>query len=490
MRRVRSFLFAGLSLALAVAFTLSGTDARDTDNKVPDTPSYHRDVRPIFQQHCQGCHQPGKPMGSYVMTSHAALFKPGDQERPGIVAGKPKGSLLVEQITPKDGKAEMPKGKAPLSARDLEIISKWIEQGAKDDTPPAARQVVDAEHPPIYARPPVLTSLTFSPDGSLLAVSGYHEVLIWKADGSERVARLVGLSERVQSIAFSADGKRLAVAGGSPARFGEIQVWDLAKKKLLMSTSITYDTLFGVSWAPDGQKIAFGCSDNTVRAIEADSGKQILFSNSHTDWVLGTVFSKDSRFVASVSRDGSVRLTELATQRFIDNITSITPGALKGGLQAIARNPVKRDTKVNVTDKGIDTSDRFYDELLIAGADGTPKLYKMHREKKRVIGDDFNKVRVYPALIGRVNSVCFNGDGSQYVAGSSLDGAGEVVVCQTSDGKVLSKLEKAPGPVYSVAFHPEGKVVASGGFDGTVRLSDAATGKIIKEFIPVPLTQK
>ena len=488
MPRVRSFLVAGLALALAASFT-----AADTDNKVPDTPSYHRDVRPIFQQHCQGCHQPAKPMGGYVMTSHADLFKKGDREQPGIIAGKPKESLLVEQITPKDGKFEMPKGKQdPLSARDLEIIRRWIEQGAKDDTPPAARQIVDAEHPPVYTRPPVLTSVVFSPDGSLLAVSGYHEVLLWKADGSERIARLIGLSERVQSIAFSPDGKRLAVAGGSPGRFGEIQVWDVEKKpaRLKLSTSITYDTLYGVSWAPDGEKIAFGCSDNTVRAIDAESGKQVLFSNSHTDWVLGTVFSKDSRFVASVSRDGSVRLTELATQRFIDNITSITPGALKGGLQAIARNPVKSDAKVKPTEKGVDTSDRFYDELLIAGADGTPKLYKMHREKKRVIGDDFNKIRVYPALIGRVNSVCFNGDGSQYVAGSSLDGEGEVVVCQTSDAKVLSKLEKQPGPVYSVAFHPEGKVVASGGFDGTLRLSDAATGKIIKEFVPVPLTQK
>ena len=41
------------------------------------------------------------------------------------------------------------------------------------------------DHPPIYQRPPVITSLDFSPDGSLLAVAGFHEVLLWKADGSE-----------------------------------------------------------------------------------------------------------------------------------------------------------------------------------------------------------------------------------------------------------------------------------------------------------------
>ena len=58
----------------------------------------------------------------------------------------------------------------------------------------------DMDHPPVYTRPPVITALDFSPDGSLLAVAGFHEVLLWKADGSELVARLVGLSERIESV--------------------------------------------------------------------------------------------------------------------------------------------------------------------------------------------------------------------------------------------------------------------------------------------------
>ena len=45
------------------------------------------------------------------------------------------------------------------------------------------------------------------------------------------MARLVGLSERIQSLAFSPDGKYLAVTGGSPGRFGEVQVWDVAKRQ-------------------------------------------------------------------------------------------------------------------------------------------------------------------------------------------------------------------------------------------------------------------
>ena len=133
------------------------------------------------------------------------------------------------------------------------------------------------EHPPVYEATPVLTALDFSPDDTLLAVSGYHEVLLHKADGSGLVARLVGQSERIESMAFSPDGKSLAVTGGSPGRLGEVQVWDIASRKLTYSLPVTYDTVYGASWSPDGTKIAFGCADNTVRAIDAATGKQVLY---------------------------------------------------------------------------------------------------------------------------------------------------------------------------------------------------------------------
>jgi WD40 repeat protein/mono/diheme cytochrome c family protein len=486
MSSVRSLLLAGGLLALAAPARAAGPDEKAP---VPDTVSYYRDVRRVFQQHCQGCHQPAKPQGGYVMTGYADLLKKGDHEQPGVVPAKPADSLVVEQITAHNGKKPaMPKGKDALSARDVEIITKWIAQGAKDDTPASARDTVDADHPPVYALPPVLTSVQYSPDGKLLAVSGYHEILLHKADGSGLVARLVGLSERVQALAFSPDGKLLAAAAGSPGRFGEVQVWDVAKKKLKLSLPTTFDTVYGISWSHDGTKLAFGCADNTVRAIDAETGKQILYQGAHSDWVVGTVFSKDSTYLASVSRDMTMKLTEVATQRFIDNVTSITPGALKGGLLAVARNPKKTDQKVKNTAAGTDQTEKFYDELLIGGSDGVPRLYKMHRTTKRVIGDDANKLREYQAMPGLVCALAFSPDGSLFAAGSSLDRTGELRVYQTADGKLASKLEGQPGPVYSVAFRPDGKQIASAGFDGVVRLSDPLTGKRVKEFIPVPLS--
>jgi WD40 repeat protein len=487
MTAARPLALASLLLTFACA-PLTAADKPADKGTLPAEVSFYKDVRPLFQQHCNGCHQPAKPSGGFVMTSRAELLKAGESEKPGVVPGQPDASNLVSQVTPHDGKKPlMPRNQPPLADRDVALIKKWIAQGAKDDTPVSDRVVIDMDHPPAYLAPPVIASLAYSPDGKLLAVAGRHEVLLHKADGSGLVARLVGQAERVQSIAFSPDGKYLAVAGGSPALFGEVQVWDVEKKKLRTSHSVTFDTLYGVSWSHDGGKVAFGCADNTVRAIDAATGKQVLYQGAHNDWVLGTAFSSDSEYLVSVSRDMTVKLTHVPTQRFIDNITSITPGVLKGGIDTVALRPTKEKRKVKPKDISIgEVKEYIYDEVLFGGSDGAPKLYKMHRETKRVIGDDANKVRFYEAMPGLIESVAFSADGKLFAAASRSSGTGEVRVYQVDQEKRVSTLEGQKGGVFAVAFSPDSKTVASAGFDGLVRLNDAMTGKLIKEFIPVP----
>ncbi len=507
---------AGVAVLLVFVAPSPGADTPDDKTKETAVVSYYQHIRPLFQQHCQGCHQPAKPLGEYVMTTHAALLKEGEKGLPNVVPGKPDESFLIDQITPKNGKAKMPKGKPALSEKDIALITKWIAQGAKDDTPLSAREVIDPEHPPVYGAPPVITALSYSPDGKLLAVSGHHEVLLYDAHTAALVGRLIGLSERIQSIAFSPDGQYLAVTGGSPGRFGEIQVWNLEKRKLKLSVQPekVFDTVYGISWSPDGTKLAFGCPDHTLRAIAVDGGEQVVYMSTHTDWVLNTTFSTDGNFIVSVSRDRSMRLTEVATQRFIDNVTSITPGALKGGLAVVCRRPlaVKRMVK-----SPPDPRELLYDELLIGGSDGVPRLYKMHREVKRVIGDDANKLREFEPMPGRLACAAFNADGSRFVIGSSLDGKGEARVYRVGTPQPDPRLvylnglpplalpgvsplvllgdynkgptivlEKQQGAVYAVAYRPDGQQVASAGFDGIVRLHDPYTGHLVKEFTVLP----
>lgn len=450
---------------LAVLFPFAASGQEDAAAPV----SYAKQIRPIFQEHCQGCHQPAKAEGAYAMTSFDALLKGGESGEAAIVPGDPEKSYLIGQITPDGGEAAMPKGKPPLSAEQINLIKTWIAEGAKNDAPESEQPQYDAEHPPVYYAPAVITSLDFSPDGSLLAISGYHEVLLYSADGAQLVARLVGRSERIEAVKFSPDGSLLAVAGGSPGRLGELQVWDVPQRKLKYSLNVGYDTLYGANFSPDGKMISFGCPDNTVRAVNAQTGEQVLFNGAHNDWVRDTVFSTQSDHLISVSRDRSMKLIEVATQRFVDNITSITPGALKGGIESVDRHPTK-------------------DELLCGGADGEPKLYQMIRTKARVIGDDFNLIRAYPAMPGRVNVVAFDKTGERIIAGSSIDGKGEVRIYKTDDAQQLVRVEIPEGGVFAADFSPSGEVAAVGGFDGVVRLLSTKDGTIIKTFSPVEIS--
>jgi mono/diheme cytochrome c family protein len=470
----------------------------------PAPVSYFKQVRPILQARCQGCHQPAKDEGGYVMTDVARMRSVGDSGSAGIVPGKPDESHLVAQIEPDaDGVAEMPKDGKPLTAAEIELVRRWIAEGAQDDAPASAGQQVDAAHPPQYSRQPVVTSLDFSPDGSLLAVTGFHEVLVFDvgrpaaAAGPRLKMRLVGLAERVERVRFSPDGTKLAVTGGNPARLGEVQIWNVADGSLLRSVPVTFDTVYGGCWSPDGKRIAFGCTDNTLRAIDVETGEQVLHQGAHEDWVLDTVFSPKGDHVISVGRDMTVKLTELATQRFVDNVTSITPGALRGGLAAVDRHPT-------------------LEHVVVAGADGTPRAYRIHRHTKRVIGDDANLIFPLHTVTGRVFSLRFSPDGRRVAAAGGLDGRGELVVAsydlaEDVPRKILDIMAKVPGETrekgsqrskadwqaiddyrdastkvlcrvetpaaaYATAFHPRTGDVAVAGGDGVVRFFDAATG--------------
>ena len=462
--------------------------------------SYFRDVLPIFRAHCQGCHQPGKASGEYQMTEFDSLLRGGESGAAAVVPGKPETSALLEKIRPTNGVSEMPKDKPPLSAEEINNIERWILQGAEDDSPQGAH--VDAAHPPVYQAAPCIPSLDYSPNGELLAVAAWHEVLLLDAASGEIQARLVGNSERIESIRFSPDGSRLAACGGNPAEFGEVQIWNVSERRQELSLPAGHNTVYGLCWSPDGKRISYGCGaadDNSVRIVEADSGKQVLYQGAHSDWVRDTAFSVDGSHVISVGRDMTVKLTEVATQRFVDNITSITPGALKGGIQAVSRHP-------------------RWDQLVVAGADGLPSIYRVFRESARQIGDDANLVfGLYP-LKGRVFSARFNTDGKRVVYGGGVDGTGEVAAVnydynEDVPASIKAIMGKVPGqrtpeehaamtaykeqgtrllwrastsstPIYAIAIDPRTGNVAAAGRDGVIRILSAADGTLISEWAP------
>ena len=482
--RTGCFLPSSSLFAAALAFWLAGGVAADepaADTPADDAPaavepvSYYRQVRPILQRQCAGCHQPAKKGGGLVLTGYAELQR-GGENGPGFTPGDGALSNLVAYVS--GAKPEMPKNAPPLLAAQVELFARWIAEGATDDTPASVQDAIDPAHPPVYYAPPVVAALRFSPDSKTLAVSGFHEILLHAADGpaadGQPLARLVGRSQRITALEFSPDGATLAAVGGTPALFGEVQFWDVAARGLRISETFGPDTLYGAAFSADGKFFAVGGADNRARILNAADLTQHVKFDAHSDYVFGVTFSLKDDHLITVSRDMTAKLVVVENGQFVDNITSITPGALKGGLVAVQLRPGA-------------------DEVLTGGSDGEPKLYKIFRTEARKIGDDFNKIRAYPKFDGRVFDVRFNADGSKFVAGASTALAGAARIYETESGKLLHELKLAdgqplPAPVYAVAFRPDGKQVAIAGFDGPVRLYDAETGSLLKTFVPVPLT--
>jgi WD40 repeat protein/mono/diheme cytochrome c family protein len=434
-------------LTLSAALILSAAKAAD--------PSYSRDVRPILQRSCQGCHQPNLKSSDLDLTTFAGLTA-GGKRGAALRAGAPEESAIVRYITG-ELKPQMPPGQPALPAEQIALVKAWIAAGAKDDTPVTARET---DKPVSYSQAPVITALAFSPDGAHIAVSAYREILLIPSSGTAPAKRLGGLSERFHGLAFSADGRMLVATGGTPARFGEVQVWDTAAAKLLRSMTVTGDTVFGGSLSPDGSTVAVGGSDNTVRLLDVNSGKELQKIGNHENWVLGTVFSRDGKRIVSVARDRAAKLTDTATGAFLENIN-----LLRGELTAVARHPAK-------------------DIVVIGGEERVPYVYMMDRPKNMKIADDTTLVHKLERQQGAIFALAWSPDGKYLaVAGASP----EVVVYDAESGARAAACSGHKAGIYAVAWSPDSRTLATGGFDGLLRLYDAPSGKLQREFVPVPL---
>ena len=453
---------------LALAATLAAQDA----------PSFHADVLPILREHCTSCHRPADPDGDLALTTFGHVMAGIDGVDPVVLPGDPTNSLLVDVLVPHGSEPPaMPEDADPLSDAQVDVIRRWIAAGAIDDTPAAPA----ATAPEAYRVPPVVTDLCWAPDpereSGVLLTPGRHELFVLSSDG-ELLRRVPSAAERIESLAVSPDGSRVAVCGGAPGRRGTVEVFAITTGERLALVSITDDSLFGASWSPHGTQVAFGGTDTVVRTIDAATGAEILFQGAHDDWVLDTCWSTDGSHLISVGRDRSMKLTKVTTQQFLDNITSITPGALKGGLLAVDRRP-------------------GHDELLVAGASGVPGVFRTYREKKRVIGDDFNRIHTLDAMPGRVFDLVWSQDGAAAFAVSSSTDAGALrryaIPLPPEDAKAergapaTAWTAAVDTPLFGVALSPDGSRVAVGGRDGSLRLFDAATGDEHARFVPAPI---
>jgi WD40 repeat protein len=439
-----------------IAIRLGATPAFHHGLLAAQDPSYLRDVRPILDQNCTSCHQPASKQADLDLTTYAG-FLAGGKRGPAFVAGSPDQSLVIQFITAAL-KPSMPFGQSPLAERDVATIRDWIKSGARDDS--LSDMASSESAPGAYHQPPVITALRFSPDGQALAVSGNREVLLHHADGSGLVKRLPGKAERILSIAFSADGNLMIAGGGTPARFGEIQFWEPRDGKLLRVAQATNDTVFGASLSPDASRVAVGCADNTVRAFETATGKELYKINTHENWVLGTTFGTDSKRLVSVGRDRAAKLIDADAGQFLENVNQ-----MRGELAAVARHPKA-------------------DEIVIGGEDRIPYIYRMDRPRNMKVGEDATLIRQLAAQDGAIFALDWSPDGTRVAVGGA---APSVTIYDADSGSLVASCTGHVAGIYAVAFSPDSLHLATGGFDGQVRLYGAKDCTLEKSFVPVPL---
>jgi hypothetical protein len=421
--------------------------------------SFIRDVAPILVENCIACHNTRKSESKYVMTTFAQLAK-GGQQGEGITLepGKPDESNLVELIRP-EGKPRMPYKQDPLPAEKIATIVRWVAEGAKydgsspgEDWTVLLRKTQHVTIPAAYPATVPITALEFSPNGSTIAASGYHEITFWKTSDGSLESRLTGLAERIYDIAYSTDGKWMATASGDPGIYGIAKLWkpEPGGCKPVRDLVETQDVVFSVAFSPDNKKIATAGADRTIRIFEVETGKLLSQIEDHADWIFAVAWSADGKRLASASRDKTAKVFDVVKKESL-----VTFPAHAQPVYTVSFTP---------DGKGIATG----------GEDNRIRVWNPDNDGKAV--------RDISGFGGTVFKLRYSPDGKSLVACSGDKAVG----VYSLTGSQIRKLQGHNDWIYSLAISRDGKTVASGSWDGEVKLWNLADGKLIRSLIAAP----
>jgi dipeptidyl aminopeptidase/acylaminoacyl peptidase len=417
--------------------------------------SFTKQIAPILVAKCQACHGTTQAESGYQVTNYNLAIKPGDSETPTVTPGKTDESELLTRIASDDADLRMPQKADPLPPDQIELVKRWIAEGAKFDGPDpdaALASIVpklpQPDPPQAYRRPVPVSAIAFHRDGQELAAGGYHEVTIWNATGGSLARRIKNVPERVYALDYSPDGSLLAVAGGMPGSQGEVKLFNPADGSLVKDLSSTADVAFATAFNPAGTKLAVGGADRAIRIFDVASGKQEVLIEDHADWVVDLAWSPDGAKLASASRDKTSKLFNAANGESLATYSGHGDQVFGVGFSG--------DGKL----------------VLTAGADK-----KIHAWSP----DDGAKKGEIAGFAGEVLALSTNAD--KIVSGS----ADKSVQQHRLEG--FKQFKTYPGhgdAVYAVAFHPASGRIAAGSFSGEIRVWNAEDGAQVSQFIAAP----
>jgi WD40 repeat protein len=209
------------------------------------------------------------------------------------------------------------------------------------------------------------------------------------------------------------------------------------------------DNVLSLAFSPDGQTLASGGMDRTVKLWDVKTGKQRATLRGHTGWVVCLAFCPDGKLLASADPEDTVRLWDMPPGRERDYRIKQA-----GQILSVAFSPDGRTLAVGGSPAGIS-----------AVLKGQLRLWDVATGKERL---------ALQGLAG-VWSVAFSPDGQTLAVG---DDETSVKLCDLASGKVRARLEGHQQWVNSVAFAADGKLLASGSEDRMVLLWDMPAGKL------------
>ncbi|MEI6103331.1 MAG: transglutaminase domain-containing protein [Methanothrix sp.] len=245
-------------------------------------------------------------------------------------------------------------------------------------------------------------------------------------------------NDRVWSVAFSPEGKRLATGCAD----GTAMVWDAFSGKKLLNSPLKHNGIvYSVAFSPDGKWLATGSDDSTARIWDIQTGQEIK-RLEHNRGVLSVDFSPDGKRLATGSKDGIAMVWNASSgERLL-----LYPLMHHGMVYSVAFSQ-----------------------------DGT----------RLATGSEDRTAKVWDASTGalllgvnhpdQVHSVDFNPNGTWLVTGSR---DGKARIWNGSTGKELFSLDHCTNVVYSVAFSPDGKKLATASRDKTAKVWDLSTGNV------------